>query len=73
MHRRKANAHSLPSGVAMPMLQIFERPEPSNASLTSAELAVKRFARTVRHFVHLLSFQLACLRSGWCANLGKHQ
>ncbi|KAI7840763.1 hypothetical protein COHA_005577 [Chlorella ohadii] len=28
-------------------IQIFERPDPNNASLTSAELAVKRFARTI--------------------------
>jgi hypothetical protein len=31
----------------MPLLQIFERPDLNNASLTSAELAVKRFARTI--------------------------
>ncbi len=29
------------------VVQIFERPDPANAALTSAELAVKRFARTV--------------------------
>lgn len=35
-------------------LQIFERPDLNNAALTSPELAVKRFARTVSHTSLLL-------------------
>lgn len=49
------------------IMQIFERPDLANSALTSAELAVKRFARTVRSVVRHIAVEPP-MRVAGCAS-----